>query len=456
MELTLQPDRPAWTRLFEVTLVLFFVGSVLQNLYSWLPPWNRLLGAFLVLLAIHGWSRRRGGIPAEIVLFGAFVAWGTLTGFLFARDQRLVLTYVRLLSQELALLFAVAEYVTERRAPTFAFLLLLVVPLCLWWYAYGTGELAAVQGGGKYSRLQSLSDNPNTVGTLCAYGLFGVGCFLWNRKKQGLVLWPLLVLPFIGPMLLASASRKSILAVGIFALAWASLAYGRGKVSKLRPALLLLMIAAALFLVGRFVVESTSVGERFRQAAATPHLDVARYNLYQDGWMMFRQEPVYGVGLGNFVVHSRGGEYAHSDFMEVLATTGVVGLVLYFSIYLALWFRLRRVLKKRSDATSRYMIGLYQAMIITTLFIGLGTPNFLNVLYLYIVGMIVGHTRAMEQELRSIRPAESGTTKDVTSSLPVAVRRAAWSSSQAWEPPVGSAQHGSLRRSPRSAGDDPR
>jgi O-antigen ligase len=97
--------------------------------------------------------------------------------------------------------------------------------------------------------------------------------------------------------------------------------------------------------------------------------------------------------------------------MEALATTGIVGLVLCFSIYLVLWLRLRRILKKRKDATSRYMVGLYQATIITTLFIGLGTPNFMNPFHLYIVGVMVGHARAMEQDLPSIRPAESGTAR---------------------------------------------
>jgi O-antigen ligase len=130
------------------------------------------------------------------------------------------------------------------------------------------------------------------------------------------------------------------------------------------------------------------------------------------------------VGLGNFVTHSSSGAYAHSDFMEVLATTGFVGFVLYFSIYLVLWRRLRRVSKRHTDATSRYMAGLYQAAIITLLTLGLGVPNFLNPLHLYVIGVLVGHTLAMEQGLRSTRPAASRAGKDVTSSLPVLVRRA--------------------------------
>ena len=102
--------------------------------------------------------------------------------------------------------------------------------------------------------------------------------------------------------------------------------------------------------------------------------------------------------------------------------------MLYFSIYLVLWHRLRRVLRKRSDATSRYMVGLYQVMVITSLVIGLGAPNFLNPIHLYIVGLMVGHAGAMEQDLPGTRPSESGTTMDLSSSLPASVRRASWSS----------------------------
>jgi O-antigen ligase len=419
-----------WLRLFEVTLALFLAGFLLTDVYPWLPTYNRLLGGVLALLAGSSWLRRRGGVPAEVVLFGAFVAWGVLTGFLFSGNQTPVLAYGRLLSQELVLAFALTEYVRERGTPTFPFLLLLVAPLCLYWYARANGQLVTAQAGGRGDswRLTSFTANPNYAGFLCLYGLFGVAYFLWDRKKQGLIFWPLLALPLIATTLVLSGSRKSLASFGVFALMWALLAYGRAKASGVRPVLLLLAVAAALYVAGRFVMENARVGERFRQAAATRHLDVNRYELYQEGWMMFLQSPIQGVGLGNFVTRSSSAEYAHSDFMEVLATTGFVGFVLYLSIYLLLWRRLRRMPKKRKDATSRYMAGLYQAMIAALLVLGLGAPNFLDPLYLYMLGLMIGHTLAMVQDLRCTRPAESRASKDVTSSLPVSVRRASWPS----------------------------
>ena len=413
-----------WLRLFEVTLALFLAGFLLADVYPWLHPFNRLLGGVLALLAISSWLRRRGGIPAEVALFGAFIAWGVLTGFLSATNQSFVLAYGRLLSQELILAFALTEYVRARGSPTFVFLLLMVVPLCMFWYARGAGQLVTAQEGSKGSRLTSFTANPNTAASLCLYGLFGVAYFLWNRKKQGLVLWPLLALPFAASSLVFSGSRKNLVSVGVFVLMWAFLTYGRAKNSRLRSVLSLLVVAAALYGAGRFIVENTPVGERFRQTSLDPRLSTVRYNLYEEGWMMFLESPFQGVGLGNFVAHSSTGKYSHSDFMEVLATTGLVGFVLYFSIYLVLWRRLRRVLRRHPDATARYMAGLYQAAIITLLILGLGTPNFLSPLHLYVIGVMVGHTHAMEQGLRGTRPAESRASKGVTSSRPVSARRA--------------------------------
>jgi O-antigen ligase len=396
-----RPGSGVWLRLFEVTLALFLAGFLLTDVFPWLSPFNRMLGGVLGLLALTSWLRRGGGIPSGVVLFGAFIAWGVLSGFLFSGDQSLVLASGRLLSQELVLAFALAEYVYERRTPAYAFFLLLVVPLFLIWYARGTGQLVTAQAGGRSDswRLTSFLGNPNAAASVCLCGLFGVAYFLWNRKTHRLRLWPLLALPFIATALVLSGSRKNLVAFVIFVLMWALLAYGRAKHSRLRWVLSLLVVAAALYAAGWFVMEKTQAGERFRQVSRDPRVSGSRYSLYKDGWAMFLQAPVQGVGLGNFVAHSSTGQYAHSDFMEVLATTGLVGLVLYLSVYLVLWRRLRRVLKSRADPTFRYTVGLYQAVTIALLLLGLGTPNFLDPLCLYMLGLMIGHVRAMEQNV---------------------------------------------------------
>lgn len=70
-----------------------------------------------------------------------------------------------------------------------------------------------------------------------------------------------------------------------------------------------------------------------------------RMGLAKMAWNLANEYP-FGVGLDNFAVFS--GVYAHSNYLELLATTGFIGMFLYYVIYaflmtktLKLWARLK-------------------------------------------------------------------------------------------------------------------
>jgi uncharacterized iron-regulated membrane protein len=93
--------------------------------------------------------------------------------------------------------------------------------------------------------------------------------------------------------------------------------------------------------------------------------------------------------------------------MEVLATTGAVGFALYFPIYLLLWRRMRRLLKMRLDATSRYDVGLSQSIMITMLVVGLSTPLFLDPMAICILGAMIARLRTIEEGTHKGLPSRS-------------------------------------------------
>jgi O-antigen ligase len=80
-----------------------------------------------------------------------------------------------------------------------------------------------------------------------------------------------------------------------------------------------------------------------------------RLYLYKRGLEIAAAHPALGVGLDNFRLMlpgysgTRGGTYAHSNFVEMLADTGVVGFLLYFSIYVSVFRRLWRSAKRLRD-----------------------------------------------------------------------------------------------------------
>lgn len=76
--------------------------------------------------------------------------------------------------------------------------------------------------------------------------------------------------------------------------------------------------------------------------------DQLRAQLMQDAWSAALENPL-GLGLDNFKVVS--GVYAHSNYFELLATTGFLGLALYIAIYFFMLGRLLAFAKHRGGTT---------------------------------------------------------------------------------------------------------
>ena len=137
--------------------------------------------------------------------------------------------------------------------------------------------------------------------------------------------------------MLASGSRKSTIALGFLIGGWALFASSpRKSIGGLLPRFVLFgLVMTVLAVVTPFVMENTLVGRRFEIFAESGSGDLAsavrqqgRYAMYVEGVKMFIRHPVCGVGLNNFGAHFVTGQYSHSDYIEPLATTGVIGFVL--------------------------------------------------------------------------------------------------------------------------------
>jgi O-antigen ligase len=85
------------------------------------------------------------------------------------------------------------------------------------------------------------------------------------------------------------------------------------------------------------------------RAAADGSL-AGRIWLYQRAMEVALENPLIGIGLDNFrdqtgtQIGQRIGTYTHSNYMEVLVSTGLVGFLIYFSIY---WLWLRKLIRCR-------------------------------------------------------------------------------------------------------------
>jgi O-antigen ligase len=397
--------RRAGTWAFEVLLIAFMVLFTLQGslpLPDWTPQLVRILGIVLVLAALHLRGATRTPFRIELRLLVIWLLWALATGA-FASDSGAVLRTLQLVVQEVALFFAVAQYVETRRGGAFVFGFVLAGALALGVHGLTSGGSAAVAAA-EWVRMTSVYSNPNALGIACVYGMFGVGYLLYNSNTGRFRPWVVPAIPLLVAAQLRTGARLSLVGIAVYALAWVAFTL-RGIRKGAQRALIVGALALSVVCVGRNPSIATSVAVQRLRSTHMSQAPGDRDQLYVAGWRAFLASPLYGVGLGNFALTHGEGAYTHSDFMEVLASTGLVGFVLYVAIYVLLWRRLSRcqARSRGSSAEVVYRLGSYKAALAGFLFISVGSPSFLYPPAWVILGAIVGHSHVLEESMSAQR-----------------------------------------------------
>jgi len=236
-----------------------------------------------------------------------------------------------------------------------------------------------------------LADNPNGLGVNMA---IGVCCILYKVDFKKLLLSVAAlgsIILFIYVILL-SGSRKSFLGVGLIIVYW--LAFVAFKDlrdiragQKLKGLFLIgAAISAAYLTVYKYFKDSVLLSRLitlFQSGSDT------RTEMYDTALVLFRENPLAGVGLNNFREVSGFGTYSHSTYAEAIACTGVIGSVIYFLPYATMLFRYSKMtISGNADHSlmkqERVMLGLFGLM----LFLGIGIIHFYELTSSIAFGMI--------------------------------------------------------------------
>ena len=88
------------------------------------------------------------------------------------------------------------------------------------------------------------------------------------------------------------------------------------------------------------------------------------------GLQIWKEEPFFGKGLGQFSIISGSGAYSHNNYIELLVSGGILALVLYYLLYLVIIYK--------SYRTHRLLF-LYSLLIVGTLiFTDMAMVSFTN------------------------------------------------------------------------------
>lgn len=195
-------------------------------------------------------------------------------------------------------------------------------------------------------RLNSGALDPNALAaTLVAGAVLAIGLAGARGNSASLRLAALCVFPFCVVATLLTASRGSLISLGVAIIAGLILA------GRWRPQVAILaavLVAGGFFYFANLASEQTL--ERIEQTTSgESRSSEGRTTIWQVGWRAYEANPVIGVGAGNFSTASR--HYllqpgslprsdeivnrpiaAHNTYLEVAAELGTIGIVLFATI----------------------------------------------------------------------------------------------------------------------------
>lgn len=357
----------------KISASLYILSTILISHYEWGTKYNKLMASllFIVVITDRLWKKKRLlEISPQHLLFLLWCVLATFSGLISGSGK-----YVLESTTRVSLVFFAC-------IPLF---MLLVDHLCMRWVSW-TLVLAAIASSALIN-LGVLPPSPRLTarfaGTLGNSNLFAfvslVGLanltYLWRVHCRRLVkVLILLAGVLLSYQIILSGSRKGI--IGVFLILLVQYAFfilkNREKGAFKRAVGGLIIFSCLLTVFTYFLVTSDYSyrtrnlvlylkGERLERAESSI---AKREYLIKVGLNNFMKSPIIGTGLSSFEDTELGvgiftrniGVYSHSNFIEVLVSSGAIGFILYYSIYWACIIQLLRSFKSKIDENNESLL----------------------------------------------------------------------------------------------------
>jgi O-antigen ligase len=205
-------------------------------------------------------------------------------------------------------------------------------------------------------RFSAWTDNPNTLGLLIAPTVIIMMAEVLSRRR-GWLRWSLPFLAAGGLLLIATASRASILWVLVSAAGFYSFRYGAGRS--------FLLATLALVLGGLFWGEITSfVFGLIRHEGTAADVLSGRSELWPLGMRLFGEQPFLGHGFGSsqailtkyeWIFIESQGLHFHNSYLTIAVETGAIGwIAVGFTLSLSLIGGTLRAKRERREGFAEW------------------------------------------------------------------------------------------------------
>lgn len=334
-------------KLSKALFALFMINYIWLNRTIGTPSWLNyvlVIGFTLTVLlsspdfSLHG--RMLFKLNKYFGYWAIFTIYVLLSGFFVAKNFSIVLKQGAFLI-EILLIMEYVSHVSERDGSLKFFFQVFIAVSALY-------TLSMLRSGVIHSRSGRLylseGSNPNSDGIVLAFGVYSTLKLIDFKRLGNIIpLFALSIIEFYGIFL--TGSRKAlILAAIFFVFSFFRIWNLRKEMSgKAKTFLAVVSLVAIVFgVVWMIPVYMRSSAFQRMQLADVGMKD--RWDIAYDALRVFYQHPFFGVGINNYKLYSSFGLYAHSTIPELLAGTGIIGLILFFLPYFSV---LNSLLKKR-------------------------------------------------------------------------------------------------------------
>ena len=319
-------------------------SSIIQNIYFKIQNGMLIFGSVILvsyILANRGMVDFSEFLTDENRYMLYFMVYILLVGFIFSPYKNNHISQWIRCMEYLFIQIVIAS--TIKRSGTNTIHSLLLVESMVLAIAFLRSPVDYLNSG-RYSISNDV--NPNGLGMGFAAGIWAV---LYRQQKSKLpIVLIVAIIALFGYCILLTGSRKSLIAAGLTIVLWFFFCFlpslkGRGFILGMATFLVFLFLT---IIIGR---EFLSLYADSKIAARMENLlyevsEGGRSNMYREGYELLKTNPLFGIGFQGFAYYFGG--YSHATLVEVPVSGGIIGAIIYFSMYYISFKRQVQVYRK--------------------------------------------------------------------------------------------------------------
>jgi O-antigen ligase len=327
--------------IFLVFLLSFYLSYVRYVFYSY-DNMLIILGSGILMMLLfyifHVGGFRYNWSSVEVLLWIVFHFYMLIVGVFFSKDfdyQHGL--WVTISKYQVLFISVYLISIIKKNIDWFSYIIVITNIFIVITLIYNPVEY---RGLGRLTLSEAL--NPNNLGMWLSFAIWSVLFLIGRNKIKGLYGGIIISLFTYG--IFFTGSRKSLLAAVLMIVLWIVLChfYDPRRRNIMSRYIYPIIIGYVALLVLSPYYYNSALSDRMQNLGNEIVSGGGRWALYKYGFEYFLESPIFGVGYGGYRVLF-GRFYSHSTIVEIIVSGGLIGAIIYFSIYVILLIKLLKL-----------------------------------------------------------------------------------------------------------------